>query len=245
MGSEELTMNSLLLLSIFSINIFFIVDGKSVANATDKANTTEEGKEAEEGKGKVNPGYADDLAGPCIEDNEENNKYLKSVQPDVEKYFPMAKNGGVKVDAMNETELDKYTEGLAKFSETFQKELKNRVIKDGKKCIKLNFKWEFMIDSMLNTELSIMDILEETNGTDVVEEKEATDGKENAEGAKDKEGEKEGEGKGGKEAEGDSAKKEENEAKEEKGGEEKKEEGEKEKKEEKKEKAARRRNRRV
>merc|ERR1711970_1374101 len=239
MGSEELTMNSMLLLSIFSINIFFIVDGKSVANATDKAN------KAEEGKDKVNPGYADDLAGPCIEDNDENNKYLKSVQPDVEKFFPMAKNGGVKVDTMNETELDKYTVDLAKFSENFQKELKNRVIKDGKKCIKLNFKWEFMIDSMLNTELSIMDVLEETNGTDVVEEKEATDGKENAEGAKDKEGEKEGEGKGGKEAEGDSAKKEENEAKEEKGGEEKKEEGEKEKKEEKKEKAARRRNRRV
>merc|ERR1719315_472825 len=194
-------MKSLLLLSIFSINIFFIVDGKSVANATDKAtNKTEEGKEAEEGKDKVNPGYADDLAGPCIEDNEENNKYLKSVQPDVEKYFPMAKNGGVKVDTMNKTELDKYTEGLAKFSETFQKELKNRVIKDGKKCIKLNFKWEFMIDSMLNTELSIMDFLEETNGTDVVEEKGATDGKENAEGAKDKEGEKEGEGKDEKEA---------------------------------------------
>merc|ERR1712002_377220 len=222
MGSEELTMNSLLLLSIFSINIFFIVDGKSVANATDKANKTEEGKEAEEGKDKVNPGYADDLAGPCIEDNEENNKYLKSVQPDVEKYFPMT-GEAPKVDTMNETELDKYTEDLAKFSETFQKELKNRVIKDGKKCIKLNFKWEFMIDSMLNAELSIMDFLEETNGTDVVEEKEATDGKENAEGAKDKEGEKEGEGKDGKEAEGDSAKKE----------------------EEKKEKAARRRNRRV
>merc|ERR1712215_232971 len=239
MGSEELTMNTLLLLSIFSINIFIIV-GKSVANATDKANKAEEGKEAEEGKDKVNPGYADDLAGPCIEDNDENNKYLKSVQPDVEKFFPMAKNGGVKVDTMNETELDKYTVDLAKFSETFQKELKNRVIKDGKKCIKLNFKWEFMIDSMLNTELSIMDVLEETNGTDVVE-----DGKENAEGAKDKEGEKEGEGKDGKEAEGDSAKKEEKEAKEEKGGEEKKEEGEKEKKEEKKEKAARRRNRRV
>merc|ERR1712215_216700 len=208
MGSEELTMNTLLLLSIFSINIF-IVDGKSVSNATDKANKAEEGKEAEEGKDKVNPGYADDLAGPCIEDNDENNKYLKSVQPDVEKFFPMAKSGGVKVDTMNETELDKYTEGLAKFSETFQKELKNRVIKDGKKCIKLNFKWEFMIDSMLNTELSIMDFLEETNGTDVVEEKGATDGKENAEGAKDKEGEKEGEGKDGKEAEGDSAKKEE------------------------------------
>merc|ERR1712098_622612 len=223
MGSEELTMNYLLLLSIFSINIFFVVDGKSVANATDKANKTEEGKEAEEGKDKVNPGYADDLAGPCIEDNEENNKYLKSVQPDVEKYFPMT-GEAPKGDTVNETELDKYTEDLAKFSETFQKELKNRVIKDGKKCIKLNFKWEFMIDSMLNTELSIMDFLEETNGTDVVEEKEATDGKENAEGAKDKEGEKEGEGK---EAEGDSAKKEEKEAKEEKGGGEKKEEGEK------------------
>merc|ERR1712058_186594 len=148
--------------------------------------------------------------------------------------FPMT-GEAPKVDTMNETELDKYTEDLAKFSETFQKELKNRVIKDGKKCIKLNYKWEFMIDSMLNAELSIMDFLEETNGTDVVEEKEA----------KDKEGEKEGEGKDGKEAEGDSAKKEEKEAKEEKGGEEKKEEGEKEKKEEKKEKAARRRNRRV
>merc|ERR1712215_298049 len=194
MGSEELTMNTLLLLSIFSINIFFIVDGKSVANTTDKANKAEEGKEAEEGKDKVNPGYADDLAGPCIEDNDDNNKYLKSVQPDVEKFFPMAKNGPP-VDTMNETELDKYTVDLAKFSETFQKELKNRVIEDGKKCIKLNFKWEFMIDSMLNTELSIMDALEETNGTDVVEEKEATDGKENAEGAKAKEGEKEGEGK--------------------------------------------------
>merc|ERR1719435_163322 len=181
-------MNSLLLLSIFGINIFFIVDGKSVANATDKANKTEEGKEAEEGNDKVNPGYADDLAGPCIEDNDENNKYLKSVQPDVDKFFPMAKNGGMKVDTMNETDLDKYTEDLMKFSETFQKELKNRVIKDGKKCIKLNFKWEFMIDSMLNTELSITDFLEETNGTDVVEEKGATDGKENAEGAKDKKG---------------------------------------------------------
>jgi len=220
-------------------------DGKSVANATDKANKTEEEKEAEEGNDKVSPGYADDLAGPCIEDNDENNKYLKSVQPDVDKFFPMAKNGGMKVDTMNETDLDKYTEDLMKFSETFQKELKNRVIKDGKKCIKLNFKWEFMIDSMLNAELSKMDFLEETNETDVVEEKKATDGKENAEGAKDKEGEKEGEGKVGKEAEGGSAKKEEKEAKEEKGGEEKKEEGENEKKEEKKEKAARKRNRRV
>merc|ERR1711862_739509 len=145
---------------------------------------TDEEKETEEGKNKVNPGYADDLAAPCIEDNEENNKYLKSVQPDVDKYFPMSMNGngGVNVLVMNETESKKYTEEMKKFSETFQKELKNRVIKDGKKCIKLNLKWEFMIDSMLNTELSIMDFLEETNGTDVVEEKEATDGKENAEG---------------------------------------------------------------
>merc|ERR1711942_575512 len=174
-----------------------------------------------------------------------NNKYLKSVQPDVDKFFPMAKNGGMKVDTMNETDLEKYTEDLMKFSETFQKQLKNRVIKDGKKCIKLNFKWEFMIDSMLTNNFSKIDFLEEANGTDIVEEKEATDGKENAEGAKDKEGEKEGEGKVGKEAEGGSAKKEEKEAKEEKGGEEKKEEGENEKKEEKKEKAARKRNRRV
>merc|ERR1712236_198127 len=171
-----------------------------------------------------------------IEDNEENNKYLKSVQPDVDKYFPMSMNGngGVNVLVMNETESEKFTEEMKKFSETFRKELKNRVIKDGNKCIKLNFKWSFMIDSILNTELPTIDDLGEKNETDVVEEKEATDGKENAERAKDKEGRKEGEGKDGKEAEEDSAKKEE-----------KKEEGEKEKKEEKKEKAARRRNRRV
>merc|ERR1712236_22508 len=226
MGSGELAMNYLLLLSLFSINIFFIV-GKSV-NATDKEEKTDEEKEAEEGKDKVNPGYADDLAAPCIEDNEENNKYLKSVQPDVDKYFPMSMNGngGVNVLVMNETESEKFTEEMKKFSESFRKELKNRVIKDGKKCIKLNFKWAFMIDSILNTELP-------------------TDGEENAEGAKDKEGKKEGEGKDGKEAEEDSAKKEEKDAKEKKGEEEKKEEGEKEKKEEKKEKAARRRNRRV
>merc|ERR1712215_196246 len=225
--SGELAMNYLLLLSLFSINIFLIVDGKSV-NATDKVEKTDEEKEAEEGNDKVNPGYADDLAAPCIEDNEENNKYLKSVQPNVDKYFPMSMNGngGVNVLVMNETETEKFTEEMKKFSETFRKELKNRVIKDGKKCIKLNFKWAFMIDSILNTELP-------------------TDGEENAEGAKDKEGKKEGEGKDGKEAEEDSAKKEEKDAKEKKGEEEKKEEGEKEKKEEKKEKAARRRNRRV
>merc|ERR1712236_86414 len=119
-----------------------------------------------------------------IEDNEENNKYLKSVQPDVDKYFPMSMNGngGVNVLVMNETETEKFTEEMKKFSETFRKELKNRVIKDGKKCIKLNFKWSFMIDSILNTELP-------------------TDGEENAEGATDKEGKKEGEGKDGKEAE--------------------------------------------
>merc|ERR1712098_282156 len=244
--SEELAMNYLLLLSLFSINIFFIVDGKSV-NATDKVEKTDEEKETEEGKNKVSPGYADDLAAPCIEDNEENNKYLKSVQPDVDKYFPMSMNGngGMNVLVMNETESEKFTEEMKKFSATFQKELKNRVIKDGKKCIKLNFKWAFMIDSILNTELPTIADLGDKNEKDVVEEKEATDGKENAEGAKDKEGKKEGEGKDGKEAEEDSAKKEEKEAKEEKGGEEKKEEGEKEKKEEKKEKAARRRNRRV
>merc|ERR1719481_1163424 len=167
-------------------------DGKSVANATDKANKTEEEKEAEEGKDKVSPGYADDLAGPCIEDNDENNKYLKSVQPDVDKYFPMSMNGngGVNVLVMNETESEKFTEEMKKFSATFQKELKNRVIKDGKKCIKLNFKWAFMIDSILNTELPTIDDLGEKNEKDVVEEKEPTDGKENAEGAKDKEGKK-------------------------------------------------------
>merc|ERR1712215_152101 len=224
MGSGELAMNYLLLLSLFSINIFLIVDGKSV-NATDKVEKTDEEKEAEEGNDKVNPGYADDLAAPCIEDNEENNKYLKSVQPGVDKYFPMSMNGngGVNVLVMNETETEKFTEEMKKFSETFRKELKNRVIKDGKKCIKLNFKWSFMIDSILNTEVPTIDDLGEKNETDVVEEKEATDGKENAEGAKDKEGKKEGEGKDGKETEEDSAKK----------------------KEEKKEKAARRRNRRV
>merc|ERR1712215_74962 len=166
MGSGELAMNYLLLLSIFSINIFLIVDGKSV-NATDKVEKTDEEKEAEEGKDNVNPGYADDLAAPCLEDNEENNKYLKSVQPDVDKYFPMSMNGngGVNVLVMNETESEKFTEEMKKFSESFRKELKNRVIKDGKKCIKLNFKWAFMIDSILNTELP-------------------TDGEENAEGAK-------------------------------------------------------------
>merc|ERR1711862_781048 len=102
--SGELAMNYLLLFSLFSINIFFIVDGKSV-NATDKVEKTDEEKEAEKGKDKVNPGYADDLAAPCIEDNEENNKYLKSVQPDVDKYFPMSMkgNGGVNVLVMNET----------------------------------------------------------------------------------------------------------------------------------------------
>merc|ERR1711942_640669 len=175
MGSEELAMNYLLLFSLFR---FFIVDGKSV-NATDKVEKTDEEKETEEGKNKVNPGYADDLAAPCIEDNEENNKYLKSVQPDVDKYFPMSMNGngGVNVLVMNETESKKYTEEMKKFSETFQKELKNRVIKDGKKCIKLNFKWSFMIDSILNTELPTIDDLGEKNETDVVEEKEATEGK--------------------------------------------------------------------
>merc|ERR1712002_1072364 len=218
MGSRELIMNYLLLLSLFSINVFLIVDGISVGIATDKVEKTDEGKETEEGKNKVNPGYADDLAGPCIEDNVENNKYLKSVQPDVDKYFPMSMNGngGVNVFVMNETESEKFTEEMKKFSATFQKELKNRVIKDGKKCIKLNFKWAFMIDSILNTELPTIDDLGEKNEKDVVEEKEATDGKENAEGAKDKEGKKEGEGKDGKEAEEDSAKKEEKDAKEKK-----------------------------
>merc|ERR1712002_1353690 len=218
MGSRELIMNYLLLLSLFSINVFLIVDGISVGIATDKVEKTDEGKETEEGKNKVNPGYADDLAGPCIEDNVENNKYLKSVQPDVDKYFPMSMNGngGVNVFVMNETESEKFTEEMKKFSLTFRKELKNRVIKDGKKCIKLNFKWSFMIDSILNTELPTIDDLGEKNEKDVVEEKEATDGKENAEGAKDKEGKKEGEGKDGKEAEEDSAKKEEKDAKEKK-----------------------------
>merc|ERR1712002_66857 len=218
MGSRELIMNYLLLLSLFSINVFLIVDGISVGIATDKVEKTDEGKETEEGKNKVNPGYADDLAGPCIEDNVENNKYLKSVQPDVDIYFPMSMNGngGVNVLVMNETESEKFTEEMKKFSLTFRKELKNRVIKDGKKCIKLNFKWSFMIDSILNTELPTIDDLGEKNETDVVEEKEATDGKENAEGAKDKEGKKEGEGKDGKEAEEDSAKKEEKDAKEKK-----------------------------
>merc|ERR1712002_1281889 len=206
MGSEELAMNYLLLLSLFSINIFFIVDGKSV-NATDKVEKTDEEKETEEGKDKVNPGYADDLAAPCIEDNDENNKYLNSVQPDVFKYIPMHENGAMNVLVMNETESVKYIDEVQKFTKTFQKELKNRVIKDGKKCIKLNFKWSFMIDSILNTELPTIDDLGEKNEKDVVEEKEATDGKENAEGAKDKEGKKEGEGKDGKEAEEDSAKK--------------------------------------
>merc|ERR1712002_651223 len=237
MGSRELIMNYLLLLSLFSINVFLIVDGISVGIATDKVEKTDEGKETEEGKNKVNPGYADDLAGPCIEDNVENNKYLKSVQPDVDKYFPMSMNGngGVNVFVMNETESEKFTEEMKKFSLTFRKELKNRVIKDGKKCIKLNFKWAFMIDSILNTELPTIDDLGEKNEKDVVEEKEATDGKENAEGAKDKEGKKEGEGKVGRKQRRIVLKKKKKTRKKKKGGEEKKEEGENEKKEEKKE----------
>merc|ERR1711942_238305 len=175
MGSEELTMNSLLLLSIFSINIFFIVDGKSVANATDKANKTEEGKEAEEGKDKVNPGYADHLAIPCIRDNEENNKYLKSVQPDVEKYFPM--NGETNAEMMPEYDPVKYQEEYMKFSEKFKNELQDIVAKDGKDCIKLNFKWAFMIDSILNTDIPAMEDLGGTDETKNEEEKEVKEEK--------------------------------------------------------------------
>ena len=65
-------MNIWHILLIVSINTFVIIDGK------------ETGKE----KNNLNPGYAGHLAIPCIIDNEANNKYLKSVQPDVENFFP-------------------------------------------------------------------------------------------------------------------------------------------------------------
>merc|ERR1712215_406805 len=148
---EELTMKFWLTLFIVSINTFVIIDGKD----------------------KLNPGYADHLATPCIEDNDQNNKYLTSVQPDVAKFFPMSGEDFAK--EMTETDPAKYQNEYMKFSEKLKNELQNMVTKDGTNCIKLNFKWAFMIDSILNTEIPTVEDLGGTEEKEIEEEIEVQD----------------------------------------------------------------------